>query len=206
MRTLEETRGRSLRRHGEGLTAEYTWGWRHTLGRRETPKGLWPMEDSCQGRDSPEGPKSAADPFWSSNSKKSRVKTSKNCGRGTDRNDYTYRHYNNHTQSCHSCPNPNLEEHSLGKVGTCISVLFKCWTFLRKGKLGHQWSYITFMKKGQICFTEDVLTLLNSCSKEELLKNISCIYLLSVSLPVLLGYVCAIRSRNSYPGGITSLP
>lgn len=70
-------------------------GWRHALGRRDTPEGLWPMEDPRQDRDSPEGLQPAGDPCWSSNSEKSRVeeKNSKNCRRGADRNHYTIIHY-----------------------------------------------------------------------------------------------------------------
>lgn len=47
---MRKHRGRSLRRHGEGQTPEDTQGWRHAFGRRDTPEGLWPVEDSHQGR------------------------------------------------------------------------------------------------------------------------------------------------------------
>lgn len=77
---LEETRS------GTDCWGHTAKDWGHALGRRDTSEGLWPMEHSHQGRDSPEELQRAGDPCWSSNSEKNRVeeKTSKKCGRGAE--------------------------------------------------------------------------------------------------------------------------
>lgn len=131
--------GGHVRKGGEML--EETWGrtdcWGHRAGDTLLEGGT-PLRD-C-GSCSPEGPQPGRNPSWSSDSEKSREeKTIKNCGRGADGNHYTVTHFNNHTRSCHLCPNPNLEEQSLGKAGTFISISLQCWAFLRKVELGPQW-------------------------------------------------------------------
>lgn len=142
-----------------------TQGWRHALGRRDSPEGLQP----------------AGNPCWGSNSEKSRVeeKTSKNCGRGADRNHDTITHYSNHTLDCCTTMDPAIHAQTLIQknnlqvnqelVSLCC---FNAGPFSERDNQDPNGD-ITFLQKGPICFIEDIWTLPNSCSKKELLKTIS---------------------------------